>query len=299
MSSQPTVKPQDLESVIGDLDGALAWLQTLGIQPDRTRFSEYRNTLHIVHKYRVAGKLKELPAIVPPEQYRVAFIESTQLIAVSKTPKLFSGTGVREKVRVAVTGPVSPSDEKKGRSNARDILFELSTAAFFRVRKIPGLIHTDKDIILRISGCTIFVECKRPKSVNGVERSIKAATKQLIAHFKNSSRRFMPRGLIVLDISTVMNPKRNVLTSDSLGAIAAEMERLLDRFLNHFRSALEHRRNQRILGILAFANVLGYHTPDSRHLNCQKLGLYFHAQPGSYEAILADDLYGVCCRSEC
>src|ERR1700745_1538307 len=68
MSSQPTVKPQDLESVIGDLDGALAWLQTLGIQPDRTRFSEYRNTLDIVRKYRVAGKLKELPAIVPPEQ---------------------------------------------------------------------------------------------------------------------------------------------------------------------------------------------------------------------------------------
>src|SRR5260221_14759007 len=105
MSSQPTVKPQDLESVIGDLDGALAWLQTLGIQPDRTRFSEYRNTLHIVHKYRAAVKLKELPAIVPPEQYRVAFIGSTQLLAVSNTPKLFSGTEAREKVRVAVTGP--------------------------------------------------------------------------------------------------------------------------------------------------------------------------------------------------
>src|SRR5260221_12165004 len=142
MSSQPTVKPQDLESVFGDLDGRLGWLQTIGIEHDRMRFSEYRNTLHIVHKYRVAGKLKELPAIVPPEQYRVAFIESTQLIAVSKTPKLFSGTGVREKVRVAVTGPVSPSDEKKGRSNARDILFGLSIAAFFRVRNIPGLIHT-------------------------------------------------------------------------------------------------------------------------------------------------------------
>jgi hypothetical protein len=166
MSSQPTVKPQDLESVIGDLDGALAWLQTLGIQPNRTRFSEYRNTLAIVHKYRVAGKLKGLPAIVPPEKYRVAFIESTQLIAISKTPKLFRGPRVREKVRVAVTGPVSPYDEKKGGSNARDILFELSTAAFFRMRKIPVLISTDKDIILRISGCTIFVECKRPKSVN-------------------------------------------------------------------------------------------------------------------------------------
>jgi hypothetical protein len=222
MSFQPSVKPQDLESVIRDLDGALTWLQTLGIQPDRTRFSEYRNTLDIVHKYRVAGKLKELPAIVPPQQYRVAFIESTQLIAISKTPKLFSGPGVREKVRIAVTGPVSPSDEKKGSSNARDILFELSTAAFFRARKIPVLINTDKDLILRISGCTIFAECKRPKSVNGVERSIKAATQQLIAHFKNSSRRFMPRGLIVLDISTVMNPNRNVLTSDSLEATFTE-----------------------------------------------------------------------------
>jgi hypothetical protein len=72
-----------------------------------------------------------------------------------------------------------------------------------------------------------------------------------------------------------------------------ELDAALERFIKKFGSALAYRRDKRILGVLVFLKVLGYHSLQSRHLNCEKLGLYVHAEPGSYEGILADGLYRV------
>ena len=140
------VRSQDLESFILDLDQALTWLGALGIQANQTRFNRYRKILGTVCEHRMAGTLAKLRLVVPLEQYRIAFIESTDLVAIAKTFGRIPGPRFREKVQVAVTGPVHPSDEKKSGPKARDFLFELSVAAFFRNRKFPVLTCTDKDL---------------------------------------------------------------------------------------------------------------------------------------------------------
>ncbi len=288
---EPTVISQNLEDFINDLDKSLAWLKSLGMQ--NTRFNRYRKALETVLEHRIAGTLEKLTRIVPPEQYREAFIESTHLVAIQKSLQRFKGPRFIQKLRVAVSGPVSPADEKSAGANARDFLFELSTGALFRRRGIPVLIWADKDAVIRLSGCTLLVECKRPRSENKVKHSIKDATHQLIKHFGRYHRDMMPRGLIALDISLITNPTRYVLTSDSIEAIRMELDAALERFIKNFGSALAYRRDKRILGVLVFLKVLGYHSLQSRHLNCEKLGLYVHAEPGSYEGILADGLYRV------
>jgi hypothetical protein len=282
---------QDLESFILHVDQALAWLGALGIQPHHTRFSEYRKILGTVREHKMAGTLNELRSIVPLEQYRIAFIESTHLVAVAKTFTRVPGPHLKEKIRVAVTGPVHPSDEKKGGSKARDFLFELSVAAFFRKRNLPVLTCYGKDLIVRMPSCKLLVECKRPQSKKKVRRSIKDATDQLMKHFKNHDRGTTPHGLIVLDISVVMNPQTMILVADSIEAIIAELHALFARFLAEFKSPLEYRRDKRILGVLAFAKVLGYHTVENHYINCQRTGIFIHAQPGTYEAMLAEKLY--------
>ncbi len=284
------VPSQDLESFILDLDQALTWLGALGIQPNQTRFSKYREILGTVCEHRMAGTLDKLRLVVPLEQYRIAFIESTDLVAIGKTFKRIPGSRFREKVRDAITGPVHPSDEKKSGSKARDFLFELSVAALFRNREFPVLTCTDKDLVTRMSGHTLLVECKRPQSKNKVRRSIEKATGQLMMHFKNSNRGAMLRGLIVLDISIVMNPQRMFVNGDSDEAIEAEMHALFARFHDEFKSALGYRRDKRIWGILAFAKVLGYHRLENHHINCQGRQIVIHAQRGTHDAILAEDL---------
>jgi hypothetical protein len=280
---------QDLESFLLDLDQALTWLGTLGIQPNQTRFSRYREILGTVLEHRMAGTVDELRTIVPQEQYRIAFIESTDLIAIAKNFGRIRSSRFREKLRVAITGPVHPLDEERSGMKPRDLLFELAVAAFFRSRKFPVLTYTDKDLITRVSGHTLLVECKRPQSENKVLRSIKKATRQLMKHFKNYNRGDMLRGLIVLDISIVMNPQRMYLNADSDEAIDAELRALLDDFQTEFKSALGYGRDKRILGILFFAKVLGYNGTANQHINCQARNICFHVQP--YDRALAEDLY--------
>jgi hypothetical protein len=282
---------QDQESFLLDLDQALTWLGVLGIQPNQTRFNRYREILGTVLEHRMAGTVDELRLVVPLEQYRIAFIESTDLIAIAKSFGRIRGPCFREKIRVAVTGPVHPLDEKKNGLKARDFLFELGVAAFFRSRKFPVLTYTDKDLITRVSGHILLVECKRPQSKNKVRRSIEKATRQLMKHFKNYKRGDMLRGLIALDISSVMNPQRMYLNADSDEAIETEVNGLLAHFHTEFKSALRYRRDERILGVLVFAKVLGYHRSANQHINCLGRNIFIHARPGTYNAMLAEDFY--------
>ena len=282
---------QDLESFLLDLDQALTWLGVLGIQRNQTRFDRYRKILGTVLEHRMAETLDELRLVVPLEQYRISFIESTDLIAIAKNFGRIRGPRFREKIRVAITGLVHPLDEKKSGLKARDFLFELGVAAFFRNRKFPVLTYTDKDLITRVSRHTLLVKCKRPQSKNKVRRSIEKATDQLMKHFKNYNRGGVLRGLIALDISIVMNPQRMYLNADSDEAIETEVNALVAHFHTEFKSALGYRRDKRILGVLFFAKVLGYHRPTNHHINCQGRNIFIHARPGTYNAKLAEDFY--------
>jgi hypothetical protein len=119
----------------------------MGIHAD-TRFTEYRKNLATVRSHRISGSLAELSRFVPLEQCRIAFIEASHLIAISKTFKRIRGPRFREKLRIAVCGPAHPLHEKKSGSKARDFLFELSVAAYFALAVNVGLYFVKTDIAI-------------------------------------------------------------------------------------------------------------------------------------------------------
>jgi hypothetical protein len=88
-----------------------------------------------------------------------------------------------------------------------------------------------------------------------------------------------------------MNPQRMYLNADSDEAIDAEVNALLAHFHTEFNSALRYCRDQRILGVLVFAKVLGYHRLANQHINCQARKIFIHAPRGTYNGILAEDFY--------
>ncbi len=64
----------------------------------------------------------------------------------------------------------------------------------------------------------------------------------------SDSRLHFFAGLIVLDISIVMNPQRMFVNGDSDEAIESEMHALFARFLDEFKSALGISPRQKNLG---------------------------------------------------
>lgn len=238
-----------------------------------------------------AGTTEQLRDIVSPDQYRIAFIQSTDLIEVWNAFEGRGGARFNQKLRSAVSGPDNPIYEKSSSSNARDLLFELSVAAFFRRRKTLVLVGTNKDVVLKLGGFTLFAECKRPKSKTKVERAIRKATGQLLGHFACDRREVSPRGFIVLDISVLANPQYTVINGSSIDTISRRMDSMIADFFDEHSKSLEYRPDQRILGILGFVKALAFLTGANRHLDCQKVGMFSHAQPRTLAGSLADELY--------
>jgi hypothetical protein len=144
--------------------------------------------LGLVLKHNRSPSLAELRNRVPPAEYRMALIQSTDLVGAWRAFERCRGERFKRKLRDAVTGPVDPVSETPG-ANSRDLLFELSVGAFFRRRKDPVLVGTHKDVILKMDEEIFFAECKRPRSLPGVCRAMEDATRQIATHFESSHRK--------------------------------------------------------------------------------------------------------------
>jgi hypothetical protein len=99
------------------------------------------------------------------------------------------------------------------------------------------------------------------------------ATSQLVDHFMRYKAGVDRYGMVALDISVVANPQSAYLVVDSIGTLVREVDTLFERFHAEFESALRYHRDKRILGILLFAKILGYHTAENRHITKNKIGL--------------------------
>jgi hypothetical protein len=117
-----------------------------------------------------------------------------------------------------------------------------------------------------------------------------------VDHFRRYKAGVDRYGMVALDISVVANPQSAYLVVDSIGTLVREVDTLFERFHAEFESALRYHRDKRILGILLFAKILGYHTSENRHINIEKFGVCFHAQPGTFRGILADKFYDALIR---
>jgi hypothetical protein len=109
------------------------------------------------------------------------------------------------KLREFVSGPESYVDEKPkaGSNKARNTGFELSVIANLAmagltIQQEDGL----ADVVARLEGATVIVECKRPQSEAHMERAICDARDQLVTRYK-SRRQIRPHttGIIALDLT--------------------------------------------------------------------------------------------------
>jgi hypothetical protein len=61
--------------------------------------------------------------------------------------------------------------------------------------------------------------------------------------------------------------------------------------MDEHRGALSIVRDQRIVGVLLFLKLLAFDTREKRYFDCQKIGMFCHAQEGTHERIVADRLF--------
>ena len=116
-------------------------------------------------------------------------------------------TIIKNKLVDLAKGTYLLSEENPADTKARDTTFELSLFSFLQARGLDiNICEPNPDLRLKSEKYTYEIECKRPQSVNSLEKSIKKATKQL---GRSSGNNVIPT--IALSLDQVLFERKDLI----------------------------------------------------------------------------------------
>ena len=204
----PIFIPTTLASFLKDIDEVGDWLTGLGLSVDRTRLQVYRKVFVGVTRARISGKLEQFAETFPPELYSGCFSDVGSIRAIKRAFLRTRSRALREVLKRGAEGAHLLRDEKPDGNKARDHLFQLLVASYFRHRGIPVYLNwkndgTRPDVIARLEYFSFDIECKRVQFSSSVSSAVAEAMGQLetanLRFVRKSRARRRP--LIVLDVS--------------------------------------------------------------------------------------------------
>ena len=197
------------ESLSQELDEALQWIESLGLQSKDSRFTKYRGEL----------KIQESRLHVPKSAIRDSFdtaYECSDLVFICKGLSGKESPIMKRKLKALLKGPKHSSEEKPaGRSHqARDTSLELVIASHFALGGYSIEFSDDADVIAKDGKTTFYIECKRPSGTN-VEGTIEKIHHQLRRRYETHEGNTEARGLAVFSVTKRLFPNSETLLVDT------------------------------------------------------------------------------------
>lgn len=153
--------------------------------------------------------------------------ECIQIVQVFDSFKDEKSVGFKERLQKAVYGTDFYNPESKT-DQPRDFLYELLIASFFNNLGYKVNFEQLTDVIANRNGITVYAECKRIKSINGLEENLKKACKQL-SKIDNNAKHY---GLVFIDIYNCISDKIRDYGYSDIFTIRKEINDVLE---NNFR----------------------------------------------------------------
>ncbi|MGC2461251.1 MAG: hypothetical protein WA446_09825 [Steroidobacteraceae bacterium] len=201
---QPSASEIDLswDEGAAKLRAAIEWVEKLGVDLRNTRFGRYLGEIE-----RYASLIIAQPGPVSNGALLFSAVSDGQSLIAAHAQLAgrydqFAATRVAGVAR----GTVSRSMETPDNSDARNICFELSTAAWLVSCGLALNAGDIADVAGDISEYYLLVQCKRVRSRSQVEKRGKEAVRQLRERLDNPIRPNM-FGVVAFDITPMINPK--------------------------------------------------------------------------------------------
>jgi hypothetical protein len=126
--------------------------------------------------------------------------------------------GYIDLLQQALGGPAFARDENEN-TRPRNIQLELRVGSYFLQAGFDVSFSGLADLIVRVDGFPVFVECKRLNSPQQIMRRAKESVQQLRRRYQSAS--YSSYGLVVFDVSRVIHPKQGI-ASGVTGLIARD-----------------------------------------------------------------------------
>ncbi|MGD0820980.1 MAG: hypothetical protein ABSA71_09565 [Desulfomonilia bacterium] len=237
-----------------------------------TRIRKYKDCIdELAHYYRngtldTAQFKRDFP-------YQVtALSEAMELMRIHRGLSDLYSSDLKDKIKFILSG-------KEGRSSAsnfdpsRDIAFELLLASRCRRAGLRIDIGDKADLVVYYNGIEIFLECKRLKSFDKVNKRIKEALKQLHSRYKTAQSPASARGLLALSITDLINPEHGLIIGSTVQEIGLLLDRHVDSFIFKNKNVWQNTSDQRSIGAFIEFSTPGIIEADNLLTTCHQAGL--------------------------
>jgi len=171
----------------------------------------------------------------------LCLVEASELIRIHEGLSPVVATDMGRRLRRFIRG-AEKIDPAVADDPGRDVAFELSIAARFARAGYAIDFGTEADLRVTLSNSILFVECKRPKSHQKVERHVSGALRQLKERYATVGADKTPKGIVALSLNMVINPDSHLLVADSHDALDVKVRYHMDKFIQRH----QHRWMKRV-----------------------------------------------------
>lgn len=170
-----------------------------------------------------------------------------ELMRIHKGLSDLYSSDLKDKIKIVLSG-------KEGRPSAsnfdpsRDISFELLLASRCRQAGLKIDIGSKADLVVYYNGKELFVECKRLKSFDKVNKRIKHALKQLHSRYKSAQSPASARGFLALSITDLINPEHGLMVGSTVKEVSLKLDQFVDTFISDKMKIWQSTPDKRSIG---------------------------------------------------
>lgn len=271
---------------------ACDWLSSIGIDHNRTRYGTYKKAIDKFSNYNEKWKSEE-QASYETYSFLNAYAEIAELVRIRSVFSENQYSSLNEKIKKVVAG--APFRNFSEKDNSRDFLFELTIATRFINAGFNVDISQSADVVASSNGITIFIECKRVKSVKQVKKRVKSANLQIKKRIR-SAMATGARGIVALNVSDIINPENKMTFIDDPNELKRINSNELQLFVENFEAGLNSKSNSKVLGVICEHISHGFtiRRRPPLYLYCRGAKFYMYNLSLKYENLVSEIFPKLC-----
>lgn len=218
---------QDFSNLAAIFQESLDWVGSMGVRTTNTRFEKYLKRIRTLEVHSRNGSLTQLNS--SSSLYFDALYEFSDL---SYAYQIFRGhepAGLADLLGKLVKGPESTRTENEKNSTARNFSFETLFGARLAGSDIDISFTKSGDVYAGPLPFPVYVQCKRPRTLNSLGKRMIEASKQL-KHDLDNDPNEKAIGIIAIDATHLINPDLILLHSPTRELSDSWHMRMLSNF---------------------------------------------------------------------
>ena len=263
-----------------DLDNACLWLKKVGINYSPTRIGRYKEIFTEMSQAQILDNLSSVSDSETFSLFANAAHETYELLRIYEGLSHLDDKNLFDRLKRALKGHELFSEDNSNTSG-RDFCFELSIAAKFAKQNISIDFDHCADLKIPTDTGNLYIECKRIRSEQQVQKRVKHGLKQLKKRYQSDKRPKKSRGLLVISISKLINQDLKFLIGNNDQEIALKAQAYNKAFIEKYRNYWRSDQDYKTLGVVIVLDVPSIIKPINLLTTCHEITMTNIVSPQS------------------